>query len=154
MWPNNGDQLSPSGSRHDIPMRAMVPNATGIDVINSKLGESRDKSKPPDEMKLVSDLLATGILDFNCTLVDRSENMPLNNPVQYRPSNRSAPLKISATNAITNLELILRPLRMSGKGYCRATLNRNLETRIQDMLSLLRLSFPIINGSKHLDRSP
>ena len=124
-------------------MWAMVPNAmAGTDVITSKPGESRDESKPPDEMKLVSDLSAAGFLDFNRTLVDESENLPFNKLVQCRPSNRSTPSKISAINAITNLELILRPPRASGKGYRRAMLNRNLETRIQDMLSLLRLFLP------------
>ena len=121
----------------------MGPNSTGTDVIILKRGESRDDSKPPDEMKLVSDLSVIRIPDPNCMSVDEPENIPLNKLIQYRPSNRSAsPSKISATNAIANLKLILRPPRASGKGYRRATLNHNLETQIQDMLSLLRLFLP------------
>ena len=137
MWLNDGDQSSPSGNRPDIPMWAIVPDATGTDMTTPKLGKSRDESKPPDEMRLVSDLWAVGIPDFDSMSVEEPENIPFNKPVQYKVSNRSAPTKIPTINAIAKLKFILKPPRASGKGYRRAILNRNLETSIEDMLSLL-----------------
>ena len=120
-------------------MWAMVPNATGTDMITSELGEIRDESKPPDEMRLVSDLWAVGIADSVPMLVEEPENIPFDKPIQYKISNRSAPSKILTINTIAKLKFILKPPRVSRKGYHRVTLNRNLERNIEDMLSLLCL---------------
>ena len=118
-------------------MWAMVPNATGTDVTTPKPGKSRDESKPPDEMRLVSNLWMVGIPGFDPMLVEEPENIPINKPVQYKVSNRSAPMKIPTINAIAKLKFILKPPRASGKGYRRAMLNHNLKTSVEDMLSLL-----------------
>ena len=120
-------------------MWAMVPNVTGTNMITSKLGEIRDESKPPDEMRLVSDLWAVGIADSVPMLVEEPENIPFDKPIQYKISNQSAPSKILTINTIAKLKFILKPPRVSRKGYHRVTLNRNLERNIEDMLSLLRL---------------
>lgn len=52
MWPNNGDQLLSGGNHLDIP--------TWADAVKSMVileaGGSWDKSEPPNEMKLISDL--------------------------------------------------------------------------------------------------
>ena len=69
-------------------MWVMVPNVTGTDETTLKPGKSRDKSEPPDEMRLVSDVWAVGIPDFNPTkLVEEPENIPFNKPIQYKVSN-------------------------------------------------------------------
>ena len=116
----------------------MVPDVVESMIIPEE-GESRDESEPPDEMKLISDLWSTGIPDFDPMPANEATNIPLDDHIPHRMSIRSAPSKISAMSAVADLEFILRPLRISGKGYRRAKLNQNLQTRVEDMLSVLRL---------------
>jgi hypothetical protein len=136
MWPNNDDQLSSGGNHPDIPMWAMVPD-TAVLMTMPEVEESQDTVEPLGEMKLISDLWATGIPDFDPMPVGEPAN--IDNPTPYRVSNRSAPSKISAMNAIITLQFILKTPRQSGRGYCRMKLNHNLKTRIEDMLSVLCL---------------
>jgi hypothetical protein len=137
-WSYNGDQLSPGANHPDVPMWAMVPDAAESMAI-PEAGKSRDESEPPDEMKLISDLWATGIPDFDPMLAEGPANFPFSESTPRQIPIRSAPSKISVMDAIVNLEFILRPPRLSGKGYRRVRLNQNLQTRIEDMLSALRL---------------
>ena len=116
----------------------MVPDVVESMIIPEE-GESRDESEPPDEMKLISDLWSTGIPDFDPMPANEATNIPLDDHILHRMSIRSAPSKILAMSAVADLEFILRPLRISGKGYRRAKLNQNLQTRVEDMLSVLRL---------------
>ena len=108
-------------------------------MIISEEGESRDESEPPDEMKLIGDLQATGIPDFDPMPVNNATNISFDNSIPHQTFIRSSPSRVSATSAVMNLEFILRPPRLSGKGYRRAKLDQNLQTRIEDMLSVLHL---------------
>ena len=134
-WPNNGDQLLSGGNHLDIP--------TWADAVKSMVileaGGSWDKSEPPNEMKLISDLWATGIPDSNPMPVDELTNIPFNEPIPHQISIQSALSKISAMNAVVNIGFILRPPRLSGKGCHWARLNQNLQTWIEDMLLVLCL---------------
>lgn len=118
-------------------MWAMIPE--GSDSAIAVDEEDHDGSEPPEEMKLISDLWAAGIPDFDPMSAEEPGNIPVDDHTPYKPSNRTAPSKISAMQAIITLEVILRPPRSSGRGYRRARLNHNLQSRIEDMLSVLRL---------------
>jgi hypothetical protein len=93
----------------------------------------------PGKMKLISDLWATGIPDFDPMPVKEPSGIPFNEPIQYQISIQFAPLKISAIYVVLALEFILKPLGPSRKAYQRAKLNYNLQAQIEDMLSVLRL---------------
>lgn len=131
MWPNNEDQ---GGSHPGFPMWAMIPEVSKLTIAFD--AEDRDKSEPPEEMKLISELWATGIPDFDPM---SGTDIPIDDPTPYRPSNRTAPSMALAMRTAATLEVILRPPRSSGKGHRRARLNYNLQSRIEDMLSVLRL---------------
>ena len=133
-WPNNEDQALWSGSYPGLPIWATIPEVPEP-VIASDV-EDRNKSEPPEEMKLISELWATGIPDFDPM---SGTDVSVDDPTPYRPSNRTAPSKASAMRAGATLKAILRPPRLSGKGHRQARLNYSLQTRIEDMLSVLRL---------------
>jgi len=150
MQPNSGDQLLPANGHHpDIPTWPTVPGVMESMIISEE-GESRDESEPPDEMKLISDLRATGIPDFDPMPANEATNIPFDNGIPRQMSIRSSPSKVSAMSAVVNPEFILRPLRLSGKGYRRARLDQNLQTRIEDMLSVLRL---FLTGDQWIEAS-
>jgi hypothetical protein len=137
MWPDNDNR--PSGGNYpDIPMWAMVPDLE-VPTTMPEMGESQDVLEPLEEMKLISDLWATGIPDFDPMPMPAGEPANPDEFAAYQVPVRSAPSKISAMNAIVSLEFILRPPRPSGRGYRKAKLNYNLQTRVEDMLSVLRL---------------
>ena len=89
-------------------------------------------------MKLISDLWATGIPNFDPMLTKEPTNMSFN---ELTPQMiiRPPPSNVLVMDAVSHLESILRPPRLSGNGYRRTRLNHNLQTRLEDMVSVLRV---------------